>query len=82
MKALDILLFQIFPYVAAAVFLLGSWARFDHAAYTWRTGSSQLLSGRGMRLAVARSPLSERSRSPRMPARLDGAGNYPRPPAP
>ena len=32
------------------MFLIGSWARFDHAAYTWRTGSSQLLSGKWMRL--------------------------------
>lgn len=42
--------FQIYPYVAIAVFLIGSWARFDYAMYTWRTGSSQLLSSRGMRL--------------------------------
>lgn len=42
--------FQIFPYIAIAVFLIGSWARFDHASYTWRTGSSQLLSGKWMRL--------------------------------
>lgn len=44
------LLFQVFPYVAIAVCLIGSWARFDLAAYTWRTGSSQLLSGKGMRM--------------------------------
>ena len=42
--------FQIYPYIAIAVLLVGSWARFDRAAYTWRTGSSQLLSDRGMRL--------------------------------
>lgn len=50
MSTLDILLFQVYPYVAFAVFLLGSWARYDLSAYTWRTGSSQLLSGKGMRL--------------------------------
>ena len=50
MSTLDILLFQVYPYVALAVFLLGSWARYDLGAYMWRTGSSQLLSGRGMRL--------------------------------
>ena len=33
-----------------AVFFIGSWARFDRAMYTWRTGSSQLLSSRGMRI--------------------------------
>jgi nitrate reductase gamma subunit len=42
--------FQFYPYLALAVCLIGSWARFDKAAYTWRTGSSQLLSGKGMRL--------------------------------
>ena len=50
MNTLNILLFQVYPYVAIAVFLIGSWVRFDHAAYTWRTGSSQLLSDRGMRI--------------------------------
>ncbi|MEO6263708.1 MAG: respiratory nitrate reductase subunit gamma [Luteimonas sp.] len=42
--------FQWYPYIALAVFFIGSWARFDRAAYTWRTGSSQLLSDRGMRV--------------------------------
>ena len=42
--------FQIYPYIALAVFLVGSWARFDRSMYTWRTGSSQMLSGRGMRI--------------------------------
>lgn len=41
--------FQVYPYIALAVFFIGSWARYDRAMYTWRTGSSQLLSGRGMR---------------------------------
>lgn len=50
MNMLDTLLFQIFPYVAIAVFLVGSWVRYDYDAYTWRTGSSQLLSGKWMRL--------------------------------
>lgn len=42
--------FGIYPYIAMAVFFLGSWVRFDYAMYTWRTGSSQLVSSRGMRL--------------------------------
>lgn len=42
--------FQFYPYIAVAVFLIGSWARFDKSMYTWRTGSSQLLSDRGMRI--------------------------------
>lgn len=27
-------LFQIYPYIALAVFAIGCWARFDHGAYT------------------------------------------------
>ena len=50
MNYLNTFFFQIYPYLALAVFLLGSWVRFDHAPYTWRTGSSQLLSGKWMRL--------------------------------
>lgn len=42
--------FQIYPYIALAVLLIGSWARYDRSMYTWRTGSSQLLSDRGMRV--------------------------------
>ena len=42
--------FQIYPYIALAVLLIGSWARYDRAMYTWRTGSSQMLSSRGMRI--------------------------------
>lgn len=44
------LAFGVYPYIAIAVFLIGSWARFDYAMYTWRSGSSQMLSDRGMRL--------------------------------
>jgi len=50
MNYLDQLCFQIYPYIALAVFFIGSWVRFDKAMYTWRTGSSQLLSDKGMRV--------------------------------
>jgi len=50
MNYLNTFAFQIYPYIALAVFLLGSWVRFDYDAYSWRTGSSQLLSGKWMRL--------------------------------
>ena len=43
-------MFQIYPYIALSVLFVGSWARFDRSMYTWRTGSSQLLSDRGMRV--------------------------------
>ena len=36
-------LFGWYPYVALTVFVVGSLLRFDHAQYTWRAGSSQLL---------------------------------------
>jgi nitrate reductase gamma subunit len=36
-------LFGWYPYLVLTVFLLGSVLRFDHAQYTWRSGSSQLL---------------------------------------
>ena len=51
MNAINTFAFQYFPYLALAIFAIGCWARFDHAPYTWRTGSSQLLSNKGMRLA-------------------------------
>jgi len=50
MNSLDQVMFQIYPYIALSVLLVGSWARFDRSMYTWRTGSSQLLSDRGMRV--------------------------------
>jgi nitrate reductase gamma subunit len=40
---MDFFLFQIFPYIAIAVFVLGSIVRFDQDPYSWRSKSSQLL---------------------------------------
>lgn len=40
-----------YPYIAGSVFLLGSWLRYDYGQYSWRAGSSQLMSRKGMRLA-------------------------------
>jgi len=45
------LIFGVYPYFATAVFLLGSWIRFDHEQYTWKSDSSQLLSKKYMRFA-------------------------------
>lgn len=42
--------FGIYPYIALAVFLLGSLVRYDREPYSWKASSSQLLSGRWMRL--------------------------------
>ncbi|MCC5810930.1 MAG: respiratory nitrate reductase subunit gamma [Ectothiorhodospiraceae bacterium] len=44
MTYINELLFGVFPYIAGAVFLLGSLVRYDKSQYTWRTGSSQMLS--------------------------------------
>lgn len=51
MNYLNELLFGLYPYVAGTIFLAGSLLRFDHGQYTWKTGSSQMLSKRQMRLA-------------------------------
>lgn len=50
MNYLDFSLFQVYPYLALGIFAIGCWARFDYASYTWRSGSSQLLSGKWMRI--------------------------------
>ena len=47
---LDTLFFGIYPYVALAVFLLGSLLRFDREQYTWKSDSSQLLRQGRLRL--------------------------------
>ena len=51
MSNFNLLLFGVYPYVALAICLIGSWARFDLSQYTWRAGSSQMLDNKGMRLA-------------------------------
>jgi len=43
--------FGIYPYIAASVFLIGSWIRFDRDQYSWKTDSSQFLDKRNLRLA-------------------------------
>lgn len=48
---LHLIVFGVYPYIALATFLLGSWIRFDNEQYTWKSDSSQLLSKKGMRFA-------------------------------
>lgn len=50
MNYFNTLFFGYYPYVAATVFLLGSLARFERDQFSWRTGSSQMLSSKDMRL--------------------------------
>jgi len=49
MEFLNNLLFGIYPYIALAVFVLGSLARYDRDQYSWKTGSSQLLESKMLR---------------------------------
>lgn len=51
MQFLNLFFFDIYPYLAVAVFLIGSWLRYDYGQYSWRAGSSQMLDKKGMRLA-------------------------------
>ncbi len=47
----NILFFGVYPYVAVAIAVIGAWARFDMAQYTWKAQSSQMLSNKNMRVA-------------------------------
>lgn len=51
MNFLNTFFFDIYPYIAGAVFIIGSWLRYDYGQYTWRADSSQMLDKKGMRLA-------------------------------
>lgn len=51
MQFLNMFFFDIYPYLAGTVFLVGSWLRYDYGQYSWRAGSSQMLSKKGMRFA-------------------------------
>lgn len=41
--ALNLFFFGVYPYVALAIFLLGSLIRFEREQYTWKSDSSQML---------------------------------------
>lgn len=51
MSYLNGFFFDIYPYIAGSIFLIGSWVRYDYGQYTWRAGSSQMLDNTKMRLA-------------------------------
>ena len=50
MDYLNQFLFGIYPYLALAIFLLGSLIRFDREQYTWKSDSSQLLHRGSLRI--------------------------------
>ncbi|MGV7207218.1 respiratory nitrate reductase subunit gamma [Oxalobacteraceae bacterium A2-2] len=54
MNYLHQFLFGIYPYIALAIFLLGSLVRFDREQYSWKSESSQTLNSGMLRLG---SPL-------------------------
>lgn len=43
--------FDIYSYIVGAVFLIGSWLRYDYGQYIWRAAFSQMLDRKGMNLA-------------------------------
>ncbi|MFZ6766770.1 respiratory nitrate reductase subunit gamma [Undibacterium sp. Di26W] len=43
-------IYGIYPYIALAIFLLGSLARFEREQYTWKSDSSQMLHAGNLRL--------------------------------
>ncbi len=43
MNGLHGFLFQVYPYICLAVFVVGSLIRFDQNQYSWKSDSSQLL---------------------------------------
>ena len=51
MEFINTLFFGIYPYVATGIFLLGSLIRYDREQYSWKTGSSQMLSNKNFRVA-------------------------------
>ncbi|MFS2016380.1 respiratory nitrate reductase subunit gamma [Massilia sp. CT11-108] len=50
MNYINQFLFGIYPYIALAIFLLGSLIRFDREQYTWRSESTQVLHKGQLRL--------------------------------
>lgn len=50
MNYLNHFFFGIYPYIALAIFLLGSLIRFDREQYTWRSESTQVLHRGSLRL--------------------------------
>jgi nitrate reductase gamma subunit len=51
MSDLNTFLFGIYPYIAIIVCVVACWIRFDREPYTWKADSSQMLDGKGFRVA-------------------------------
>ena len=48
---LQIFLFGVYPYIALTIAIIGTWVRFDLSQYSWKSGSTQMLRTKNMRLA-------------------------------
>ena len=53
MTYLHTLVFGIYPYIALVVMVVGTWARYDNAQFTWRAQSTQILTKKNMVWASA-----------------------------
>jgi len=49
MDYINMLAFGVYPYIALAVFFIGTWIRYDREQYTWKTSSSQMLESKQLR---------------------------------
>lgn len=50
MSYFNTLLFGVYPYIALAVFVIGSLIRYDRDQYSWKTSSSQIFESRQLRI--------------------------------
>ncbi len=50
MNTLNHFLFGLYPYIAIAICLLGCLIRYDRDQYTWKTGSSQMLESKQLKI--------------------------------
>lgn len=50
MSTLHYFIFDLYPYIALSIFLLGSLVRFEREQYTWKSDSSQLLKRGNLRI--------------------------------
>lgn len=48
---LQIFLFGVYSYIALTIAIIGTWLRFDLSQYSWKSGSTQMLRSKNMRLA-------------------------------
>ncbi|ALS98007.1 respiratory nitrate reductase subunit gamma [Lacimicrobium alkaliphilum] len=50
MNFFDMLVFGIYPYIVSVIFFAGCLLRYDRSQYSWKAGSSQILTSKNFRL--------------------------------